>query len=226
MKKANAFTLAEVLITLVIIGIVAAITVPTMITNSNERALKSALKKNHSVISQTLRNYYIDYGENISNDASSEISGNKFFTKYMNISQVIDSDDYLKDVKYTTYGGKELKAMQFFTKNNTVILTDGSMLARYGAGAGTNRGLIGVVVDVNGPFKKPNKLGRDTFFFTIFSVSPINNITIRDGAAIPGEPDEEYYGPLNNIFKCDKNDSSTIFNGFGCTAKVLQDKSY
>ena len=43
MKKG--FTLAEVLLTLVIIGIVAALTVPGFLNNSNQQEYKSAIKK-------------------------------------------------------------------------------------------------------------------------------------------------------------------------------------
>lgn len=44
----NAFTLAEVLITLGIIGIVASMTLPTLINNQRNKALQTALKKAYS----------------------------------------------------------------------------------------------------------------------------------------------------------------------------------
>ena len=57
MKKA--FTLAEVLITLVIIGVVAAITVPVLWSNYQEQALMSSLNKNFSVLKQALDLYQV-----------------------------------------------------------------------------------------------------------------------------------------------------------------------
>ena len=39
MKKIRAFTLAETLITLMVIGVVAALTIPALMQNINERAL-------------------------------------------------------------------------------------------------------------------------------------------------------------------------------------------
>ena len=61
----NAFTLAEVLITLVIIGVVAAITVPSLMSNTNKKENIVRLKKAVSVINQALnRNkalYYYAY---------------------------------------------------------------------------------------------------------------------------------------------------------------------
>ena len=44
MKKLG-FTLAEVLITLVIIGVIAAMTIPTLMNNTNSQEFRSAFKK-------------------------------------------------------------------------------------------------------------------------------------------------------------------------------------
>ncbi len=49
-----AFTLAEVLVTLGIIGVVAAITMPTLVANNREKQLITALKKNNALIEQSL----------------------------------------------------------------------------------------------------------------------------------------------------------------------------
>ena len=50
-----AFTLAEVLITLGIIGVVAAMTIPTIIANTNSQKYRSTLKKTVSTLSQAAR---------------------------------------------------------------------------------------------------------------------------------------------------------------------------
>jgi len=47
-----AFTLSEVLVTLAIIGVIAAITIPTLLQNMNEAQLKTRWKKAYSVASQ------------------------------------------------------------------------------------------------------------------------------------------------------------------------------
>ena len=54
MKKLNAFTLAEVLITLGIIGVVAAMTMPTLMNSTNGAQYKTAYKKALSVLSQAV----------------------------------------------------------------------------------------------------------------------------------------------------------------------------
>lgn len=48
----NAFTLAEVLITLGIIGVVAAMTMPTLLTNTQQQQFRAQLKKSMTVLSQ------------------------------------------------------------------------------------------------------------------------------------------------------------------------------
>lgn len=52
MLKRNAFTLAEVLITLGIIGVVAAMTLPTLLTNTQQQTFRAQLKKSLTVLSQ------------------------------------------------------------------------------------------------------------------------------------------------------------------------------
>ena len=51
-NKKRAFTLAEVLITLVVIGVIAAITVPTIVANYRREATSAKLKKFYSTLHQ------------------------------------------------------------------------------------------------------------------------------------------------------------------------------
>lgn len=52
--KIKAFTLAEVLITLGIIGIVAAMTIPNLVQNSFEKKTVAQLRKTQSVLAQAM----------------------------------------------------------------------------------------------------------------------------------------------------------------------------
>ncbi|MDD3237319.1 MAG: prepilin-type N-terminal cleavage/methylation domain-containing protein [Candidatus Gastranaerophilales bacterium] len=62
MKK-KAFTLAEVLITLVIIGVIAAITIPSLLNKTNQQEYRVGAKKAYSVLSQAAQHYYADTGQ-------------------------------------------------------------------------------------------------------------------------------------------------------------------
>ena len=57
------FTLAEVLITLGIIGIVAAMTIPNLIQKNYEHQTVTKLKETHSIISQAMRLASEEYGD-------------------------------------------------------------------------------------------------------------------------------------------------------------------
>ncbi len=56
------FTLAEVLITIGIIGIVAAITIPTIIANYKQKTLDNQFKKSYALINQALLNAQSQFG--------------------------------------------------------------------------------------------------------------------------------------------------------------------
>ena len=61
--KRKAFTLAEVLITLVIIGVIAAITIPSLINKTNEQETVVAVKKAYSILSQAYQRIVAENGE-------------------------------------------------------------------------------------------------------------------------------------------------------------------
>ena len=65
MTKRHGFTLAEVLITLGIIGVVAAMTIPTLISNTNSAKFRSQFKKSLSTVNQaalmSVAQYEFDY---------------------------------------------------------------------------------------------------------------------------------------------------------------------
>ena len=60
--KKLAFTLAEVLITLGIIGVVAAMTIPTLMSKYYEKQTYTRLKETYSILSQALRSVEEEYG--------------------------------------------------------------------------------------------------------------------------------------------------------------------
>lgn len=82
LRLLKGFTLAEVLITIGIIGVVAALTLHVLITNYQKNVLKEQFKKTYSVLSQSLNNVVSEYGivpecyYNIS--SSGAITGSRF----------------------------------------------------------------------------------------------------------------------------------------------------
>lgn len=88
----SGFTLAEVLITLGIIGVVTAMTLPTVLNSIQNKQLESSLKKSYSVLSQvTQRVVNEDLGGVIESKSSYEIT--QLFVKYYNNSNVCSGND-------------------------------------------------------------------------------------------------------------------------------------
>ena len=54
-KNKKGFTLAEVLITLGIIGVVAALTIPTLIQNYKKREVETSLEKIYTTVNQAIK---------------------------------------------------------------------------------------------------------------------------------------------------------------------------
>jgi prepilin-type N-terminal cleavage/methylation domain-containing protein len=221
----SAFTLSEVLISLVIIGVIAAITLPTLIQKYQDQALKSALKKNYSVLKSALDKYQVDNGERL---LAGGIKGRKLksiLIKYLNIMTDCDfgwyaagditkaciknyEDETRNSQVYKTYNNKTYIALEPFD-DGQFILNDGSIILIDNAISTPNR--IYISVDVNGMDKKPNRLGKDLFMFQLMS----------NGELLPmGAKGTDYYS-LNDAY-C-SNTSTGNMNGAGCTAKVLRD---
>ena len=125
LKKQAAFTLAEVLITLGIIGVVAAMTMPVLIQNQQKITTESKVKKFYSVINQAVKmseaengSYeFWDYPEK-DNTEDTKAFFNKYFAKYMNILKITDRSTPIND---SNGNPTELSA-------NTIViyLSDGS----------------------------------------------------------------------------------------------------
>ncbi len=97
-KRHNAFTLAEVLITLTIIGVVAAMTLPTLIAKYRADVTMNKLKKFYSTMQQAQLMSINDNGPTEYWDISFENTNeaklawyNKYFGKYLNNAEILDA---------------------------------------------------------------------------------------------------------------------------------------
>lgn len=172
-NKFSAFTLAEVLITLGIIGVVAALTIPTLMNNTQDAECKTAWKKAFSTINQAYNMMKIDNGGDLS-DLLERPTGSYYpepfideFSKYLSvqknclmtvsiISNVCGTTDSI-DQAYKTLSGDALN--QYNIAYGNLILNNGSnMFFR-----AYTQGKFLIWVDVNGYNKKPNTLGKDLF---------------------------------------------------------------
>ena len=164
-KKEVAFTLAEVLITLGIIGIVAAMTIPTLMSNYAKKRTATQLKATYATIANAVRLSEADNGE---------VSGWNFSNKS---EQIIDEYllPYIKASKrnykphsfsYKFANGADGNTLDIVTRD-TVVYTLLSGAEIITSQINKERQHLSLVVDINGVESPPNKLGRDTFYIIV-----------------------------------------------------------
>lgn len=226
MKKG--FTLAEVLITLAIIGVVAALTIPGLIQNNRTKALETGLKKANSIISQAVLSYQLEYGEplNIVGLRRGHLKEHllKQFKTIRDCgfgdtdaqTACIPNNDYLdnpesRDRMYTTFNGRTLSRPPF--DDGQFILNDGMILLLEAPNENPNSNIY-ISVDVNGFYKMPNRLGQDLFMFQIDEKGVLRPMGVK-GTRFYSDTDEY----------CSK-DSTSNMNGAGCTYKALTDSNF
>ena len=234
--RGAAFTLAEVLITLGIIGVVAAMSLPALVQNNRAKELESALKVAQTSIEEGLRFMQAENG--FPPTAKDYPVSGSFYPEYKkHFKKIIDcgfstpNEDicmsrnsthgveggYLHDLTYKTYNGKTnlysaiFDDGQFVLPNGMLILIENT----------NNSHNLFISADINGKKKGPNRLGQDLFIFQVMSdgkLLPMGapNTAYAPKAATEDTPAADY---------CSVSSTSNI-NGAGCTYKALTDKNF
>ena len=214
LKKA-AFTLAEVLITLGIIGVVTAMTMPSLIQNYQEKATVTKLKKCYSLVSQAYVSILNDEGGSDTLQAGDDLEMMEKFGKYLKYQKTCGRNKgCFPNVTYKSVTGNGYSKWEDDTTDRSrAILTDGTLImfnksAMWGGNEG-NYLYAQIYVDING-FKGPNQLGRDFFYFYI---SPEK--IVPAGAKALEEKNEDQKFTKNCIQQ----------NGYACAAWVIYNEN-
>lgn len=219
MKKESkiAFTLAEVLITVGIIGVVAAMTIPSLIQSYKEKATVTAVKQSYSIFAQALKMVTIDNPDlsaltdsSLSAKENSQIMFNEI-SKHIKKVKSCDVDKKCMGNTYYLNLNNE-KVSNWDTYNNLVtgVLANGTSfwilsLPASISGEETYAGQIGI--DINGN-KRPNKFGVDFFWFTFNKNGEL--------FAGRGEGTGGIYG------NCELSPSNSNWsNGYGCSEWII-----
>lgn len=237
-KKISAFTLAEVLITLGIIGVVAALTIPTLMNKAQNQGFVSGMKKGLSELSQanslliaesgSLTGAVDSYGS-LTDALKSKLKIIKYCPKNQNAGECFPStvtnllgEPFTKILNYET---------PTIDQYNRMVLADGSSIVvadPYAADwcQSNYRGLpdsCGVVIlDVNG-LNRPNQVGRDIFYFDFDAqgkVIPFGSLGFWD---VHGSDD--YIGYSDYWPYCNPNYGSGSLGdaGWACAGRILKD---
>lgn len=218
----KAFTLAEVLITLGVIGVVAAMTLPSVINTTKHKELETALKKNYSIILQVLQRMELDRGETPKSSNFAYLEFAPEFLKYFNYgkkcsegsaecaSKVEDENDSTNTTmikEYKTYNKSRNVSTTYFDDGKFKTFNEFYMFENQWPN------LLIITVDVNGILKGPNLWGHDLFSFQL----------LENGKLVPAGTPGTKFADKNTYCSYTSNNK---LNGLGCTYYALSDKDY
>ncbi len=175
-RRVSAFTLAEVLITLAIIGVVAALTIPSVVKNYQQTELKTQFKKAYSIVSNTQQKIMFNLGyvpicyykEGMSSSIRTECAA--YWEEFKNTAKIAKTckGNALQKGCIPKYNITPPSGCSYFdverleTSSTAYILADGMIIIPY-----IENGDTDFLIDVNG-IKGPNKGGYDLFSFATY----------------------------------------------------------
>ncbi len=192
-NKLQAFTMAEVLITLGIIGVVAAMTLPTLVNKAEKYILKQQFKKTYNVLQNVLMKVYEEYGTNydcyyeVKTDGSTgQVAAQQCTLFFNHFEKVLKVNSVCVDKAYQRGCIPKYKGYDTVSKEQNPDVSDDYLKRQcpgYFENAILNKtrafvlsdGTIIVryhgnmplfMVDINGN-KSPNKWGYDVFSFNL-----------------------------------------------------------
>lgn len=216
LKTKTAFTLAEILITLGIIGIISAMILPSLLNNIRAIKLRSQFLKSYSTLKQIGKLMQADGLTGDANDYPPRFSFiNTISTYFTNgtscgISGITCYGKYING-SYTTMTQKKYGAIYSLMNEGSILLPNGTIFFiknQYPRGT-----RIWVSVDINGYNSPPNRAGYDLFFFQLTD----------DTEFIPlGAEGTEY---TDSTKYCNQNKYDPL-NGITCANEAAKNPDY
>lgn len=221
LKKENGFTLAEMLITLAVIGIIAVLTLPQLITNYKKKETVVRLKKTYSLIQQILTASQADNGDIATWELPSD--GHDFFETYIK--------NYVKYTKeYSSSELWDIAPRKFLNGNKytgTTYVSSGKRAAHFLINDGTlitlnyDTYMFWVGIDTNG-LSNPNTIGIDTFLFiftTEYGLQPLGG----NGTQTIWSYGDYSRDKVMSTRRYACNKLSADGSGYWCTALIIND---
>ena len=221
------FTLAEVLITLGIIGVVAALTIPTLMTNYKKKQYYTQFMKARSALENAIKLYEDEHGILYDSKAREYLTGEKVkdLAAYFPGAQLVTDDNYedmlsgYNKIKVSyNYDGSErdidassMYDVLFVGPERGFITNDGMLYFM-----NKNDGFVGWggYVDINGPNSGPNTYGRDIFVFylnkSVQKGECCNSMWGQNSSCVP--LDDDNYGWCYGDYKM----------GLNCAARLIE----
>lgn len=222
------FTLAETLITLGIIGVVAAISIPALMNKTNNAELKAQYKKVYSDLTQATMDIISENGGTLVGAFSSSTNMKNTYKEHLSVAKDCE-EGASEGICWHTFGTyKSFNGVDAVnsdqSKRPALVLNNGALVSfqrsespiylgddNCTATCGSTLRCGWLLIDVNG-FKKPNIVGKDIFAINI----------LKTGLTHGGSGDSTSCD-YNN---CGSTATAGCWAGFGCGAWIIQGKDY
>ncbi len=228
-----AFTLAEVLITLGIIGVVAALTLPTVINNYQKQETVSKIKKVYSILTNTTMMAMSEYGDTVgweiqsgNSFATAKYFADRYVIPFIKVARVCENNNS-DDCAYPIYGlnGQRFSHDKNYDNNSYCFyLADGTYIALKAYTTSVDHPKqVYIVFDINGQ-RGPNKVGRDVFCLQYLSQTKRAASKEYEGKILPAWIDAGGSNPratilsAGNDYFCNK-----AKKGIACLAVIFMD---
>ena len=169
-----AFTLAEVLITLGIIGVVAALTIPTLVKKYEQKITIAKLKQTYSLLQQAYKLSVTDNGEfqnwnlTTTSDPVEYVKTYWFpYFKGARLCETYSDCGYTKEMPWNKPSGAVSgEAVTGNVYRSAFILQDGTVISFRIPPVNQKESSAKINIDINGA-KAPNVAGKDYFFLGV-----------------------------------------------------------
>ena len=253
-QKLAAFTLAEVLITLAIVGIVAAMTIPTLVSKIQERQFHVKWKECYAILNNAFKLTVAENPKMVASELNNYDPTREFIEEILKHVHVVDTCGVSKDFdnnicdnyahykdyqikykwsgvaniysRYTTLAGGKLNAYDFNKK--AVLLKNGASIYFGGLWSG-----LTIVVDVNNFNGGPNVIGKDVYAISMtksgnyYNVQYIEDLYFRPYGAEGTQTEiRGYQDCAADIGKTSGSSVDALYEapGAGCSFKYLNEK--
>ena len=170
----SAFTLAEILVSLAIIGVIAAVTLPALNTDVSKRAVETQIVKFYNTVTNAAEQFKNDSQVDSLADLDmndDDVSGFLSYFKSSGVCPSFTSQGCFAST-YTNAVGTKVNTANVLSGAGTArYLQDGSVFAVLGA----NSSGIRIAVDINGA-KKPNRFGYDFWRIAVLPDGSVDSV--------------------------------------------------
>lgn len=210
------FTLAEVLITLLIIGVVASLTIPAIMNNTKDAEYNTGIKKAYADLSSAIKIIQVNNGGSVAKvgadgGSTGHMELRNDFCSVMTCVKKDMATNIFSGITYKLYEAGNWGGTFNISIDMAAILSNGSLLYFQSYNSCTMNGLnvCGYIdIDINGT-KGPNMWGKDLYEFYIARQVPTNGVY----SLLPAGNNGDIQNPAST--------TCVVGNGLGCAAVRL-----